>query len=201
MSTETNSTINGDLTLVVTDDVGVQRTQVIAAWNAYVERHDLAGKLVVMARKLGGAIDRLQRREGWDAGLTMLAMDYLVGGVAEQVYSAAIALQTEEDGGGMEMGTVPSLVGVGEASAKERGDRLLAAAAAFSQELKLLGKAAAVVTMDVEPEGESLGFIGCNGIGAAAGALLLARYLEMKASPMAEIVYSHVVVSGSGEIQ
>lgn len=96
---------------------------------------------------------------------------------------------------------MPSLVGVvGEATVKEKGDRLLAAAAAFSQELKLLGKSAAIVTMD-ETESETLGFIGCNGIGVAAGALLLARYLEMKAHPMAEVVYSHVVVSGSGEIQ
>lgn len=99
---------NSELTLVVTDDPAQQKVQVIAAWNSYMESHDLGGKVAVIARKLGGAVDRLQRREGWDAGLTMLAMDYVVGGCCEQMYSAAIALQTEEDGvsGGKSDGNV-----------------------------------------------------------------------------------------------
>lgn len=88
---------NNDLTLVVTDDPGIQRAQVIAAWNAHVEKNDLAGKLILIARKLDAAILRLQRREGWSAGLTMLALDYVVGGYSTEMYSAAIALQTEED--------------------------------------------------------------------------------------------------------
>lgn len=100
---------------------------------------------------------------------------------------------------------MPSVVGVvGEATVKERGDRLLAAAAAFSAELKLIGVAAAIVTFDEDRQAKgemTLGFIGVNGVGVAAGALLMQQYLEMKSSPMAEVIYSHVVVSRSGEIQ
>lgn len=88
---------NNDLTLVVTDNPDVQRAQVVAAWNRHVERNDLAGKLILIARKLDAAILRLQRREGWSAGLTMLSLDYVVGGYCTEMYSAAIALQTEED--------------------------------------------------------------------------------------------------------
>lgn len=88
--------------------------------------------------------------------------------------------------------------------AKEKGDRLLAAAAAFSAELNLIGVSAAIVTFDEEKPGSgemTLGFIGVNGIGVVAGALLMQQYLEMRANPMAEIVYSRAVVGGSGEIQ
>lgn len=91
---------NSDLTLLVSDNPDVQRSQVIVAWNRHVEKHDLAGKLILIAKKLDAAILRLQRREGWSAGLTMLSLDYVVGGYSTEMYNAALALQTEEDGGG-----------------------------------------------------------------------------------------------------
>ena len=99
------------------------------------------------------------------------------------------------------MSTRPSPA-VGVEERKEKGDKLLAAVAEFSQRLEELGVRFAGVTVDEEMQGEdstTLGFVGC-GVGVAAGALLFQRFVEMRGNPRSIVTYSRAVVGKSGEV-
>lgn len=86
-----------DVTVTVSDDPSVQREQVIRMWNLHTQQHDLSGRVVMIARKLGKVIERMQRRERWEGGLTVLALDYVVTGCCQWIYSEALRQQVEDD--------------------------------------------------------------------------------------------------------
>lgn len=95
-----NPNVNpGELTFLVTDDIHSQREQVIRMWGRYSQEHHLGGRVAMIATKIANMLDKLQRKERWEAGLTVLALEYVALGCAEQIYGAALALQIEEDGG------------------------------------------------------------------------------------------------------
>lgn len=86
-----------DLTLMVSDVPAVQRQEVVRIQNEYVLRNDLAGRVVMIATKMGKAIERLQRVQRWEGGLTALAMDYLATASCQALYGEMLRLQVEDD--------------------------------------------------------------------------------------------------------
>ena len=87
-----------EIDLVVTEDPVVQRDQVLRMHSEYVRRHGLEGRVVMIGRKLAKLIARAQGRERWEAGLTVLALDYVLLGCCGQIYGEALRLQIQSEG-------------------------------------------------------------------------------------------------------